>query len=128
MTLETTDELYTYTIPESVARGYNEATHSIVNNKKRSNTTGFQRKVQVGRNRIETIVDIIDDESNIRTLLLPMLEYPVDVNVTFDEVVPLRNTASLRMVIDDYDIDGDIQSVSDGSLRVKIKLVEIIGV
>lgn len=128
MTLETVDSVYTYTIPEAVARGYNVPTHKLVNNKKRSNTTGYQRKVQVGRNRIETEVDIIDNESNIRTSLDPMLEYPVEINVTFDENVPMRNTSTLRMVLDDYSIDSDIQSVTDGSLRIRIKLVEVIGV
>lgn len=127
MIIETTDSTYSYTIVNDNTK-YAVPVHKLINNKKSSNTLGFQIKTQVGKNRIETVIDLLDSDSNIRNSLLPMLEYPVNVNVTFDENLPLRNTATITMNIVDYDIDSKIQDMDDGDLRMKLKLVEVVGV
>ena len=126
MIIATTDAVYSYTMLEGLSTGYATPQHKIINNKKNSNTLGFQIKTQVGKNRIETIIDIVDSDSNIRTNLLPMLEYPVNVDVTFDSDVPFRNTSIITMNIVDYDLDGTIQE--GGDLRIQLKLVEVVGV
>lgn len=128
MIITTDDSVYSYTILRNTGR-YGSATEfTLTKDKKFSNTQGFQPKVQVGRNRIEAEVDILDTESNILTNLYPMLEYPVEVNVTFDERPPLRGSTQLKMVINDYQIDDKIQDTDDGDLRIQLKLVEVIGV
>ena len=126
MIIATTDAVYSYTMLEGLSTGYATPQHKIINNKKNSDTLGFQIKTQVGKNRIETIIDIVDSDSNIRTNLLPMLEYPVNVDVTFDSDVPFRNTSFITMNIVDYDLDGTIQE--GGDLRIQLKLVEVVGV
>ena len=127
MIIATTDGTYSYTRSQgSDGLGYAVKNLKLMNNKRSTSTLGFQPKVQTGQNRYECIVDIMDLEVNIRTSLLPMLEYPVDVDVTFDETIPLRNVTQLKMVISDYDIDKDFQEGAD--LRISLKLIEIVGI
>jgi hypothetical protein len=128
MIIASEDSVYSYTILRNTGRYGSVAVHKLSNNKKISSTQGYQIKTQTGRNRIESVIDILDTESNILTNLYPMLEYPVEVNVTFDERPPLRSGTELKMVITSYEIDDQIQDMDDGDLRMKIKLVEIIGV
>jgi len=128
MIIASDDGVYTYTINRNTGNYGSAATHTLVKNKKISNTQGYQIKTQVGRNRIESTIDILDTEANVLTSLYPMFEYPVEVNVTFDERVPLRSSAQLKMVIVDYTIDDTIQDMDDGDLRLQLKLVEVIGV
>lgn len=131
MVITTTDSAYTYTLlPGTNNRGA-VPSFKIVNNKATSNTQGFQIKTQFGRNRIECELEIMDSDTNIRTSLLPMLEYPSEWEVTFDDIVPLRNTTLLNMALVDYDLDNEFQFVNSdgtGDLRINLKLIEVIGV
>ena len=127
MIIATTDGTYSYTRSQgSDGLGYAVKNLKLMNNKRSTSTLGFQPKVQTGQNRYECIVDIMDLEVNLRTSLLPMLEYPVNVDVTFDSNVPLRNTSIITMNIVDYDLDEIIQE--GGDLRIQLKLVEVVGV
>ena len=128
MIISTTDGLYTYTRAESSSTGAVIVVHSITSNARVASTQGYQIKKQVGRNRIETDVEFIDIESNVRTNLLPQLEHPSSVNVTFDSNVALRGTDALTMTIVGYTIDDQLQDMDDGTLLIKLKLIEVIGV
>lgn len=121
--IATTDGTYTYT-----SRNNTPATvkQSIRNNNKYTDTQGFLVKAQVGRKRAEISIQVEDTKANIETNILPMLTYPMNVNVTIDRNFIVRSVKTVEMVITAYDYDelGGDDNTADGS--IKLKLVEVL--
>lgn len=121
--METLDGTYSYTsrlnTPATIKQG-------IKNNNQYTNTQGFLIKAQVGRKRAEIEAEVDDTKANIEANILPMLTYPMNVNVTIDRNFLGRSVKTLEMVITSYEymeLGGD-DNTADGA--IKLKLVEVL--
>lgn len=83
MIIETTDGVYTYTNADYNNK-YTDTKFKLQNNLKVSNTQGYQVKKQVGQTRLSASIMLADTYANLVSTLLPMLNYPVPVQVTFE--------------------------------------------
>ena len=96
------------------------------NNISSSDTQGFMRKVQKGKNRYEVEVILKVSALDLANTLIPMLNYNDDVYLTLDRNLPGRGTGEGVFTFEDLEI---IQEFYEGGLweyEIKVKFVEVI--
>ena len=121
-TMSTIDGQHTYS-----SRNDTPATivQKLKNNNKYSDTQGFLAKTQVGRYRCEMTCELDDTKANIEADLLPMLIYPVNVEVTIDRNILGLNKKSGEFIISDYVIE-ELGENESGDQVVKLELTQVI--
>ena len=123
LTITTSDSVLTYSV------NYNNSAFDVkdnlANNNKTTSTQGFLIKKQIGSQRIEGSINIIDSRTNINASLIPFNLYPVPVDITIDRNWVGKSTATARFEIVGMnkfkDLDGNDE-------EWKIMIVEVIGV
>ena len=125
MIIKTTDDVYTYTNADYDNK-YTDEQFKIDTNLKVSSTQGFQVKKQAGQIRIIASVKIADLMINIADNLLPMLNYPVPVEVSFERIPPMRTSNIMKMELIAFKILQEFNNGND--TEIEIQLVEVIGV
>jgi hypothetical protein len=125
--MTTVDSAYTW----SVTGVEGLVNYNLENNNQASDTQGFLRKTQKGKNRIRADVRIQATESAYNNTIAPMVVYPQDVNVTFERNIPLRNTNIGRFTFEDARFSRDnlqFPSSGSGNGELILKFVEVLDV
>jgi hypothetical protein len=122
----TVDSAYTWT-----AKTAGLVNFELINNNQASDTQGFLRKVQKGRNRINAIVRVEATESAYNNTIAPMVVYQQDVLVTFERNIPIRNTSTGRFTFENARFSEDnlqFDSTGNGSGELIMSFVEVLDV
>jgi hypothetical protein len=123
-TITTTDSAYTWT-----ANTDGQVVFIPEINNQTSDTQGNLRKVQKGTLRNRAVVRIEMTNSAFDNTLAPMLEYPSDVNVTFERYIPKRNTNQGRFTFENMRPTEDtlqFDSSNEGTGEFFLDFVEVI--
>lgn len=125
-TMTTVDSQFTFT-----AKTPGQTNFTLQNNNQASDTQGFLRKNQKGKNRIGASVKIDVTESAYFNTTAPMVVYPQDVNVTFERNIPGKNTPTGRFTFESQRFSrSELQFDSDGvgDAEIIFNFVEVIDV
>ena len=123
LTIATEDNIHSYSLIQGNGENGYDQTFRNTNNIALADTQGFLIKKQAGRDRVRVQLEITDTKSNLRTNFLPMLNYPVPVNVTFDREIPFRDSTQGKFEIVDSEL---LAEYGDDSLRIQVTLIEVL--
>jgi hypothetical protein len=123
--IRTTDSTYSYNVSTQSGGGSDTAKIDFSNqqNAKFSDTQGYQRKKQVGRNRIQAKVDIDVTQANYEDIFIPMDQYPTDVVVTFDRVIPTTGSTQGTFVLEKI---RKLRELPDSIYGIELTLTEVL--
>jgi hypothetical protein len=122
----TVDNAYTWT-----AKTDGQTDYGLQNNNQASDTQGYLRKTQKGRNRILASVKIDVTESAYFNTIAPMVVYPQDVQCTFERNIPSRNTKTGRFTFENARFSEDnlqFDSSGSGDGELILTFVEVLDV
>jgi len=97
---------------------------ALQTNNKFSNTQGYLRKKQGGKNRVQAVTLIDCTRGALENTIAPMIVYPDEVTVIFDRNIPLRGTNTGNFVFEKYKItqgfDTDGGDSAQGELEITV--------
>ena len=117
----TIDNEYTYTSVLPVGIGM-----SNKNNNAGSNTQGFMRKSQKGKDRYEVEVILKVSATDLENTFIPMLTHNDDVYLTLDRNLPGRGTASGTFTFENLEIVQEFNEGGTWEYEIKCGFVEVI--
>jgi hypothetical protein len=119
--ISTIDNVYTWTGDTD-----GRVTFTPEINNQTSDTQGFLRKVQKGTIRNRAKVRIEMTNSAFDNTIAEMLEYPTDVNVTFERNIPKRGTNSGRFTFERATPTQQFDSSNSGKGEFDLNFVEVL--
>jgi len=100
--IQSSDGTYTYNSLTAGNGGCKTATISFSNeaNNKFSDTQGFLRKKQVGRNRVKVSVDLVVAQTDYENIFIPLDVYQDTVECTFDRNIPGKTSTQGTFILE----------------------------
>lgn len=96
------------------------------NNISGSNTQGFMRKVQKGKERYEVEVILKVSALDLAGTFIPMLNYNDDIYLTLDRNLPGRGVGEGVFTYEDMEIIQEFFESGTWEYEIKCKFVEVI--
>jgi hypothetical protein len=122
-TIKTYDNNYSYVAETADENATVNVVFSPQNNNVSADTQGYQRKVQVGRNRCQAKVIVALSQNEYENTFMPMLVHPAYLIVTFDRNIPLRTSTTGNFVMEKLKIK---QELPDNVYEIEFILTEVL--